>query len=88
MTSAQSKRWVLAALGVAVATTIVSDLSHGQFVKGTRLRIGIGALFAGIILSLLAEGAPEAATGLAATIAIGAVLANGSVFVNISKIIG
>lgn len=88
MTSAQAKGWVVTAIGVAAATTVVSDLSHGRFIEGTRLRIGIGALFAAIVLTLVAEGAPEVATGLAATIALGAILANGSVFITVSKLLG
>ena len=65
-TPAQAKRLTLVALGSAAVLAAVSDLAHEPV---PRLRILLGAVLAGILLSVMADfGMAGIAEGIAAVI--------------------
>lgn len=79
---AQAKSWILVAIGIAAGSAVLQTVESGDVPK---LSIAFGALFAAILLTLLAEIEPGLAAGIAAIVAIGALLNKGSLFVKLTN---
>lgn len=69
-------RSVITALVLAGITTVVRDLHEGD--SPDVVRLVIGGMFAGIVLTLIAQPAPELARAIAWLILVGALFANGA----------
>lgn len=85
MSPAEAKKWIIPAVTVAGVTAAVSDLTDQK--KLPRIRIAIGAVLVAAILTFVAEFAPDAASGLAATILVGSLLLKGGIFSKITTIL-
>jgi hypothetical protein len=73
--SAGAKRMILLAVVVTGIITIIADLSEGQ---RPSIRVGVGVVFAAVLLSVIAEFAPKLARSFAALMVLSAVFLRGA----------
>lgn len=75
MTPAHAKRYVLVGVAGTGALAVVASYRRGDTPD---VRIGVGTVAAGVLLSVLAELVPDLAGGLALLMLTGAALATGA----------
>ncbi len=75
MTTAQAKRYILAALVVTAFMATAKKVTKGEWPSPRPI---VGAFFGGMILSLIAEAAPKVAGGVALTIGFVSVIDGGA----------
>lgn len=83
-TTAEAKRWVVTSLVLVAIVAATGQVAEGHV---PQLRIAIGAAFAAVLLTLLAEAAPGVAVGLALTVLAATLLARDAVLARLSTIL-
>ncbi|MCW2897752.1 MAG: hypothetical protein JWO67_17 [Streptosporangiaceae bacterium] len=74
-TTGDARGLIIGAVLIAGTLTTVNDVSHG---RSPQLRTAVGCVVAGTLLAALAGPAPGVAGGLAALLAVAAVLTTGA----------
>jgi hypothetical protein len=84
MNSTNARRTVITTLTLTAVLAVIRNVSNGDVPDVPKLVIG--GVFAGVVLTLAAEPAPELAAAIAFLILVGAIVGNGpAVWESISK---